>query len=358
MFSKRLRQARKACGLSLRDLGDQVGVSHAAIKKYEDRKTKPSSDMLLKLAKVLQVRTEYFFRPDIMPALTEIKFRKHKYFPQKQLDIVTHKVIEKIERRIELENLFPKAAISFLEIKNISLSIMNNQEIEQVAEIVRNDWKLGIGPIPNLIDTLEMHGIRVFTIKLNEADHPNKFDGLHTIINEMPIIVINGNDPGERQRFTLAHELGQLILDKKLNKEMDEENACNVFAGAFLFPKESVLKELGESRTAIELKELDLLKHEFGISMLCILYRAKALKIIKKSTFDKLYQLFKNKGWYTQEPGNQYLHETAHFFNQFVFHALAEDCIGESKAAELLSLSLTDFRRMRAMESKDANAHP
>lgn len=357
MFCKRLFQARKAAGMSLRDLGDQIGVSHAAIKKYEDGKAKPSSDILLKLAKALQVRTEYFFRPDLMPALTEIKFRKHKDFPQKQLDVITHKIIEKIERRIELENLFPKAATPFLEIENMPLSIMNNQQIEQVAEIIRNQWKLGIGPIPDLIDTLEMHGIRVFTIKLNKTELVKKFDGLHTIVNKIPIIVINDNDPGDRQRFTLAHELAHLIFNNKLNEDMDEENACNVFAGAFLFPKESVLKELGENRTAIELKELDLLKHEFGVSMLSILHRAEELQIITKSTFDNLYRLFKNKGWYTQEPGKQYPRETAHFFNQFVFHALAEDCISESKAAELLSLPLTDFRRMRAMEGKDANTH-
>jgi len=64
MFSKRLKQARKAAGLSLRALGDKVGVSQAAIKKYEDDLSKPSSDKLMKLAKALGVRSEYFFIPD------------------------------------------------------------------------------------------------------------------------------------------------------------------------------------------------------------------------------------------------------------------------------------------------------
>lgn len=35
---------------------------------------------------------------------------------------------------------------------------------------------------------------------------------------------------------------------------------------------------------------------------------------------------------------------------QIVFHALAEDIIGESKAAELLGLSVTDFRAIRKMD--------
>lgn len=358
MFNKRLLQARKASGLSLRDLGDQVGISHAAIKKYEDGIAKPSSDILLKLAKALQVRTEYFFRPDSMPELKEIKFRKHKDFPQKQLDAITHKVIEKIECRLELENLFPKASIPFSEIKDILPTINSFDDVEETAQILRNTWKLGIGPIPDLIDTLERHGIRVFIIQLDkDISKDYIFDGLHTIINHVPIIVINEDFPGDRQRFTLAHEVGHLILSTKLTKQIDEEKACDRFAGAFLFPKESVFKELATSRTSIEFKELDLLKHEFGLSMVSILYRAEELKIINKNTFDNMYRLFKNKGWNIQEPGEQYPQETTHFFNQFVFHALAEDCIGESKAAELLSLPLTDFRRMRAMEGSGANTH-
>jgi Zn-dependent peptidase ImmA (M78 family)/DNA-binding XRE family transcriptional regulator len=358
MFSNRLQQARRASGLSLRDLGDRIGVSHAAIKKYEDGKAKPSSDILLKLSKELGVRTEYFFRPDSPPAFKNLSFRKHINFPKKQLDIINYKVIENIERRLELENLFPTADIRFSGIKNLPISIDSYDEIEKITNLVRDQWKLGMGPIPDLIDTLEMQGIRVFKIALDQpASTDRHFDGLHTIIDKTPIIVINNNFPGDRQRFTLAHELGHLILENRLNKKLDEERACDRFAGAFLFPKESVINELGESRTSIELRELDYLKQIFGASMLCIVHRVEELKIIKKSTFDIMYRDFKSKGWYTTEPGDQYPKETTHFFNQFVFHALAEECIGEAKAAELLNMPLTEFRRIRAMGGKDANTH-
>src|SRR5579872_7307734 len=110
MFGKRLYQARKAAGLSLRNLGDRIGFSHAAIKKYEDEKTLPSSDVLIKIADALEVPTEYFLRREII-ALEGMKFRKHKNFPKKQLDLITFRVKDQIERRMELENIFPKAAI-------------------------------------------------------------------------------------------------------------------------------------------------------------------------------------------------------------------------------------------------------
>ena len=45
MIGQRLYRARKAAGLSLRDLGAQVGLSHAAIKKYEDGQATPTSTL-------------------------------------------------------------------------------------------------------------------------------------------------------------------------------------------------------------------------------------------------------------------------------------------------------------------------
>lgn len=351
MFSTRLHRARKAAGLSLRDLGGRVGVSHAAIKKYEDGNAMPSSDILLELSRTLKVRTEYFFRPDPV-ALEGIEYRKRSSLPKKRLDAITHEVLDQIERRIELENLFPQSPVkSFAPVEGVNEHITSMDQIEDVADRVRSAWNLGFDPIPDLIDVLETNGIRVFMI---EADTENKFDGLAARVNGMPIVVVGRHWPGDRQRFTLAHELGHLMLEGRLAPNLDEEMACNRFAGAFLFPRESVRQELGDHRNAIELKELGLLKEEFGLSMTGILYRARDLDIISPSYREDQVKLFRFKGWYWKEPGQPYPAEKAHIFEQLVFHALAEDYIGESKAAELMNMPLQQFRRVRSMEGGDA----
>lgn len=354
MFSVRLHRARKAAGLSLRELGERVGVSHAAIKKYEDGLTMPSSDILIGLSRALKVRTEYFFRPE--PVVLEgIEYRKRSSLPKKQLDAITHEVIDQIERRIELENLFPRPPVKvFSPVIGLLPTIAAVEQIEGVAEQVRETWDLGFAPVPDLIDVLETNGIRVFMI---EADAENKFDGLAARVNGMPIVVVGRHWPGDRQRFTLAHELGHLMLEGRLPNDMDEELACNRFAGAFLFPRASVLQELGEHRNAIELKELGLLKDEFGLSMAGILYRARDLAIISSAYREEQAKLFRVKGWYRKEPGCDYPTEKTHIFEQLVFHALAEEYIGESKAAELMNMPLQAFRRVRSMEGGDAAAH-
>lgn len=311
----------------------------------------PSSDVLLGLSRVLHVRSEYFFRPEPV-ALEGIEYRKRSSLPKKRLDAITHEVIDQIERRVELENLFPQSPVkAFAPVDGLPTDITTMGQIEDVAERVREAWDLGFDPIPDLIDVLETNGIRVFII---DADVENKFDGLAARVNGMPIVVVGRHWPGDRQRFTLAHELGHLMLEGRLPKDIDEELACNRFAGAFLFPRASVLQELGEHRNAIELKELGLLKDEFGLSMGGILYRARDLGVISPAYREEQAKLFRVKGWYRKEPGRDFPSEKAHLFEQLVFHALAEEYIGESKAAELMNMSLVQFRRVRSMEGGDA----
>jgi Zn-dependent peptidase ImmA (M78 family)/transcriptional regulator with XRE-family HTH domain len=355
MFGNRLHQARKAAGLSLRDLGKCIGISHAALKKYEDGLVMPSSDILIGLSRTLNVRIEYFFRPQTV-SLDGIEYRKHGALPKKQLNAIAHEVTDRIERRLELENLFPQPPIKpFKPIDGLPATVTTLEQIEKVAERVRAAWSLGLDPIPDLIDALETQGIRVFMV---DAHADGKFDGLAARADGMPIVVVGRHWPGDRQRFTLAHELGHLMLEGRLSAHLDEEKACNRFAGAFLFPHVSVHQKFGKHRNAIEIKELGLLKEEFGLSMAGVLHRACDLGIISSAYREEQNKLFHLKGWHQKEPGDSYPSEKAHLFEQLVFHALAEDYIGESKAAELMNMPLQQFRRVRSMEEGgDAAAH-
>ncbi len=173
----------------------------------------------------------------------------------------------------------------------------------------------------------------------------------------MPVIVVGDQRPGDRQRFTLAHELGHLLLDNRLADGLDIESCCNRFAGAFLLPRRSLINVLGEHRNLIEPRELSLLKQEFGISMTGILHRAEDNGIISNNVYRQLRAEFNERGWSTIEPGQQYPKEITHIFEQMIFHALAEEYIGESKAAELMNMPLETFRALRAMESQDVAHH-
>jgi Zn-dependent peptidase ImmA (M78 family) len=257
--------------------------------------------------------------------------------------------MDQAERWTELLDLYPdsfKPVPEFTIPSNLPSQINTTDEIEAVADQMRGAWALGQNPIPDLIDTLESKGIMIIS---TGVETNKKFDGLAGHIAKTPVVVISSYRPGDRQRFTLAHELGHLVLKGRLSPDLDEEKACNQFAGAFLLPQKALVLHLGGHRHAIEPRELYLLKHEFGISMQAILVRAGQCGIISNHMRTQYFVMFSQQGWRSQEPGDPYPQEETILFTQLVYRALAENYIGESKAAELLGMSLTNFHKERKL---------
>lgn len=356
MFAERLVRARKAAGLSMSALAKQVGVSANAIKKYEHGDNMPSSANLLALAKALDVRTEYFFRP-VKVELEGVEYRKRASTPQKVLDQINGDVMDQAERWAELLDLYPdsvKPVPSFSLPEGLPDHVISSDDIEAIADFVRSSWDLGLNPIHDMIDTLETKGVMIIS---TDVEAKKKFDGLAGTIGVTPVVVVSAHQPGDRQRFTLAHELGHLVLHGRLPVDMDEEKSCNQFAGAFLFPKQAVLQHMGPNRRALEPQELYMLKHEFGLSMMAALVRAGQCGVISDSLKTQYFMRFSKLGWRTEEPGEPYPIEQTYLFKQLVYRALGEEYIGESKAAELIGMSLSRFHKERKLGGRGAATH-
>ncbi len=352
MIGDRIKQARKAAGLNQRELAERANVSAMAISKYERGENTPSSGVLLALASALEVRTEYFFR-QVSVELGKIEYREHEKLPAKEEAKVIADVLEQVERWVELEEFIPTAWSTPFELpKDLPKKIKSLGEVEALCVQLRQAWDLGLNPVPELIDTLESKGVKVIVTRY--GGHKD-FNGLSTTVNGSPLIVVGGHLPGDRQRFTLAHELGHLVLQGRLVKALasEEEAACHRFAGAFLAPESAVRRALGEHRTWLEPQELKMLKDEYGLSMGAWTYRAFDLGIITRQTLRKIWSMFRENGWKEKEPGAQYPTERPNLFEQTVYRALAEDLIGESKAAELLGMSVMDLHACRKMECSD-----
>jgi len=175
----------------------------------------------------------------------------------------------------------------------------------------------------------------------------NNFDGLAAKANGRHIITISKDWPGDRQRFTLAHELGHLILEGRLASSINEEKASDRFAGAFLLPEKVLKERIGEKRKQLDIAELALIKEEFGVSMQVVFIRASQCKIISYDYSSSLWKMFQAKGWDKTEPSEPYPKEKVLRFKQLVVRAVAEGWISESKGAELLGMSVRKFHNYR-----------
>ena len=139
-----------------------------------------------------------------------------------------------------------------------------------------------------------------------------------------------------------------MVMD--MRPGVDAEKAANRFAGAFLMPGEALWSEIGKHRTMISIGELLRLKELFGASFQAIVYRCHDLKIIGDAAYRRLFQTFNEYGW--RKPPYEELgalppsKEHPQRMQRLCFRALSEGVISESKAAEILGISVRDLTRL------------
>jgi Zn-dependent peptidase ImmA (M78 family)/DNA-binding XRE family transcriptional regulator len=327
--------ARTAAGLSLRALAEKIGVSAMAISKYENGKDVPRSGVLIRMSEVLGVNMDYFFRT-VEVNLSKPLYRNHEFLPKKEEKEIHEQTRELIERYLDVEEIVGERQ-QFRMPPNEKRRISTIDDAEIVAQNVRNLWKLGMDPIENVIDIFEQNGIKV-----GEIDGTDNFDALTFSFDDgTPVIVVKKNVVGDRMRFSLAHELGHIVMNVKPGIEI--EDAAHRFAGAFLAPAPGIIADLGAKRKMLDIYELHLLKHKYGISMQALIYRARELRIISNAKWNLLFQMFKEKGWRTNEPGDHLKPESPSRMKRLIFRALSENKITRSRAAELLGTDIDQF---------------
>lgn len=324
-IGQRIKQARKFEQFSLRDLAEQAQISPMAISKYERGHDVPSSGVLLRLAQALNVPVDFFFRPE-SPEVRLQAYRKHTALGIKEQEAVQARIQEWLERYLEVENFFEGGAPPG-ELPRYVATCM--EDVEAAAEQLRAAWNLGLDPIENLTQVLEDQGIKVGFVEGFEH-----FDACTFLAGQTPVIVTRAGLPGDRQRFNLGHELGHLVLESAGG--VDIEKGCHRFVGAFLAPAAAVRFELGQRRSTLDINELYLLKHKYGLSMQAWIFRARDLGIIAPPVAERLFRHFRVNNWHRQEPGKAYPCETSLRMERLVYRALVEDLMSRSKAQELL----------------------
>jgi Zn-dependent peptidase ImmA (M78 family)/DNA-binding XRE family transcriptional regulator len=355
MIGDRLKQARIAAGLSLRDLAKKMDnyVSAQVINKYEHGKTVPGSDVLIKLSKALEISVAYFFRPpEIDVKLSDPVYRKRSSVGKKDQRAIQFQVKEEVEKYLEVEDLFPPSRFEDFKIHGSEeRNIRNYDDIELFARKRRREWKLGIDPVSNLIEVLEERGIKVAAVKGYA-----KIDGLSCWANDVvPIIVVNGDVPVDRLRFSVAHELGHLLM--KLPRSVDPEKAAHRFAGAFLVPKEAAELELGKKRTRLNMNELVLLREKYGMSVQAWIIRARDLDIISESYKNRFIGYLKKQDLFDKSIGKPLPPEEPKRFERLVIQAVEEDLISPARGAELLGISLNEFRKQLSTGEVDEEVY-
>lgn len=330
----RIRRARHAASRSQQSLADEVGVSKMVISKYEHGQAAPGSGVLLRLARSLGYPAEYFLRP-VSVSLSAPAYHSRHNLPQKQEHAVVAAVQEWLERYLDVEDIvgeetrfelpagFPRPIV-------IAEGV-GAAEAEEAAEELRRAWELGAGPLDDLVDILEDRGIKVGEVAVQED-----FESLILRTDSgQPVIAVRRGRPAEQRRFSLAHELGHLVLDLPEGKA--GEQLADRFAEALLAPASAVRRELGQQRTHLAMSELAHLRDRYGLSLRAWVLHAHHLGIITESEARRLSAELKRGVWDLQDADHASGREHPQRMERLVMRALAEDLISESRAADMLA---------------------
>ena len=344
MFGERLKLARKRAGLSLRGLAGAIdhAVTAQAIGRYERGEMLPGSATALKLAKALGVPVSYLFSPSQI-RLEGVEFRKTATIRAQERAMVEAAVLDSLDRYLLVEELLGIGSHVWDRPEGTPYQVVDLNDAEAAAESVRKAWNLGGDAIPNMTELLEEHGIKVLKL-----DFPLSVDGLTCRVErpgreKVPVIVGSASKSVERRRFTLAHELGHIVME--IDGGLDEEKACQRFASALLMPRQDLLFEVGRRRQAFGYAEIIEIKRMYGVSAAALIVRLRDLGVITEGTLQAVFRGI-GRTWRKAEPEPLRENEEPRRFQRLVLRALAEDIISLPKAAELLRKSTVEVSRI------------
>lgn len=300
---KRLKSARKYREKSMSDLSKDIGVSRQTISQYEHGLISPQFEILMKIVNSLNFPKEYFYENNgIDIELGNTYFRassrmsKKEENAQKEKTKIIGKIFSFLNEYIE----FPELNIPNFE---------EEMEIEYMANKLREYWGLGSEPIKDIIYVLEKNGI-IITSMNTRSKNIDAFSQQQNINGIKHFLIVLGNDKNSavRRQFSVAHELGHIIMhDAFLDIEdltKDElrsmEQDAHKFAAAFLLPKEKFIEDVSIYPT--DLNYYKELKKKWRTSISAMLVRANQLEVITNSSYQTLMKKMSKLGWRIKEP--------------------------------------------------------
>jgi Zn-dependent peptidase ImmA (M78 family)/transcriptional regulator with XRE-family HTH domain len=326
-FGEQVRKRRHILGYTQQEVVDGlcdwgVTITKAALSKYETGKSVARSDVFYALSKVLNCSADYLMKPE-QNTIEWLRFRKTSTLGSRQELAIKETARQWIEARLFVEDIIGKPAKEF-EIKDQDVASVNDAEI--VAAAVRGEWGVGCWPIESVSNAMERSGVYVI-----EISSDGELDGISGVADDtIRFAVVSNSVPTDRMRMNLGHELAHTIIARSDDEKFDESVAFR-FAASLLIPAEVMIDRIGHQRKRIDLRELLLLKQEYGISIQALIRRCFDLGIITEWTYRQLNIQLRSIGWHKNEPGECDHRENSSQLKSHLMRCLAEGLVTESE---------------------------
>lgn len=337
-----LTLAREARALTQVELSERLELGQGTLSKYEAGILVPPDEVIDSFGDALGFPTSFFHEQGTPYGMPPFHYRRRKKLSAKLLGRI---VAEMNIRRIHVKKLLQ----SFDWKTNGFIPEIDRDEYrgrgkayltpEDAARVVREAWMVPRGPVDNVINLLEMKGGVVIHCDFGT----DLIDAMSQRIDGMPVLFfVNVNAPADRVRFTLAHELGHMVLHTVTVKADDEmEDEADAFAGAFLLPADDIRPQLRR----FELRQLANMKRYWKVSMAAIAVRAERLKLITPYQSKTFWIEMSRLGYKKHEP-NEPAKEHPKLLRQMVAFHLNKLGYSVAELAKLLCVRVSEFSEM------------
>ncbi len=294
---KRLRLVRR---WDQSALADRAGVSSATISNLELGRVTPTPEQIERIAAALGYAPGFLTSEVAMLPTTRPWLRAYADASKREADARTSATTLAAEyvRRLGLKPL--------PDLIPVFDNTLDDDAIEEAATELRQLAQIDADAVvTNAVRAVERLGCIVLPLESELGRHL----GMSVRADQLPMVcVAKGDVPGDRQRWTVAHELGHLTLhgnaapprDARVARRMESE--AHRFAAAFLAPADPLIETLRTVGGSVTLRTLAEVKAVWGIAIKALIHRFQEIGFIDADHARSLYKQVSARKWTTEEP--------------------------------------------------------
>ena len=190
---------RRARAMTQEKLADSAAITQAALSRYENGLRDPSQETLRSLAAALDVTPEFLQ----MAHRAQGAFMVDAHMRRRRTAKPT--VWRRLEARLNVYRMHVGLLMREVEIETeLALPLFDPLEYspEDVARLVRMQWRMPSGPVRDLIGWLESAGCVVVAEDFGSMTGGGRVDGLSQWASDSPVMLVNNRAPTDRLRLT------------------------------------------------------------------------------------------------------------------------------------------------------------
>lgn len=305
----RLKAAREFRGFNQKKLADEVKVSPMTISHWEKGSCIPTLQNVVEMAGALNFPLTWFEQDE----LELVDERALSFRCQSRMSVGLR---NQSSRTWDFAALVAAQFRADFNLPPVSVPDLSEEAThpEVAAQMLRDELRLGLDPVDNMVAVLESMGVLVFWTSIDSRT----VDAYCHWDDNNPIVVLNTNQRcGERSRFNAAHELGHLVLHRESIYRQDfgsaegeeqvedgetrqkREQEANAFASAFLLPEHGWGEDAPFQPEPNDFLEL---KDKWKVSVAAMIRRNYDLDYFSSDQYERAMTRLTMRSWRLEEP--------------------------------------------------------